>query len=259
MLGLLTGGVGVLTRVASAAGGPQTTGAARVEKEKPREASGSNTITVKNMVVEKVDAAQQTLSVATPKQDTVAGTVLLDGGTVLLGGLKRIGEVGVVEIMSDGTLRRKQAPAKPDTLQDKSKESQPARSAPAAPPAKTEGTKGKPQEPAKKAPAQADTKSGAEPQQPLGYYPPAQALVVKGTSRVHTTMEGDSLRVLLDSSRSMQQKETKLEGLPVARDARIVIKGKPGKLADLRAGMRVTLELGADGGQVVVKSIKVEQ
>jgi hypothetical protein len=52
--------------------------------------------------------------------------------------------------------------------------------------------------------------------------------------------------------------ETKLEGLPVGKDARILIKGRPGKLADLKAGMRITLELGMEGERLVVKSLKAE-
>jgi RNA polymerase sigma factor (sigma-70 family) len=52
--------------------------------------------------------------------------------------------------------------------------------------------------------------------------------------------------------------ETKLEGLPVAKNARILIKGKPGTLSELKAGMHITLELGIEGERLVVIGIKAE-
>jgi RNA polymerase sigma factor (sigma-70 family) len=54
------------------------------------------------------------------------------------------------------------------------------------------------------------------------------------------------------------QNQMKLAGLPVARDARITIKGAAGKLADLKVGMRVSLELGTAEGQLVVRRIEAE-
>ena len=53
-------------------------------------------------------------------------------------------------------------------------------------------------------------------------------------------------------------KTLQMDGLPVAKDALILIKDKAGKIADLKKGMRVTLVLGTDQGQIVIKSIKAE-
>jgi RNA polymerase sigma factor (sigma-70 family) len=65
-------------------------------------------------------------------------------------------------------------------------------------------------------------------------------------------------KVVVGNVKLQRQGKSKLEALPVARGARILVKNKPAKLADLKAGMPVTLELGMDGEQIVVKSIKVD-
>jgi RNA polymerase sigma factor (sigma-70 family) len=51
-------------------------------------------------------------------------------------------------------------------------------------------------------------------------------------------------------------KGTRLEGLPVAGGARVVVRGRRAGLADLRPGMRVTLQLAADGGRLVVTGVR---
>src|SRR5262249_18384459 len=44
-----------------------------------------------------------------------------------------------------------------------------------------------------------------------------------------------------------------------AKDADVYIDGEPEALERLKAGMRITLELGTKGGQMVVKEIRVRQ
>jgi RNA polymerase sigma factor (sigma-70 family) len=53
------------------------------------------------------------------------------------------------------------------------------------------------------------------------------------------------------------QHETKLQGLPLAKTGRVVINHQPGRLADLKVGMRVKLELGGNGEDMVVRVIEV--
>jgi hypothetical protein len=60
------------------------------------------------------------------------------------------------------------------------------------------------------------------------------------------------------SAPRQQPKAAKLARLPVAKDARIIVTGAPGKLTGLKAGMRVTLELGTDAGKIVVRSIQAQ-
>jgi len=57
-----------------------------------------------------------------------------------------------------------------------------------------------------------------------------------------------------------QMHPTRLAALPVASDARIRIGGKEGKLADLKAGMHVSLDLGptANGLRIEVKGLAAE-
>jgi hypothetical protein len=64
--------------------------------------------------------------------------------------------------------------------------------------------------------------------------------------------------IQLNNVKIQIQNQTKLTAVPVAKGARILIKNKPAKLADLKAGMRATLELGVVGEQIVVKAITVD-
>ena len=45
------------------------------------------------------------------------------------------------------------------------------------------------------------------------------------------------------------------EGVAVAKDAKVVIDGKEGKLSDLKTGMQVTLQMSAEPDQSVIISI----
>jgi RNA polymerase sigma factor (sigma-70 family) len=56
----------------------------------------------------------------------------------------------------------------------------------------------------------------------------------------------------------VSQGQVRLENLPVAEDVKVLVKGKPAKLGDLKAGMRVTVKLDVQGG-ITVKSIEVEE
>ncbi len=58
---------------------------------------------------------------------------------------------------------------------------------------------------------------------------------------------------------SLLLRHAKLENLPVAKDAKITIDGKPGKLADLKPDMVISLELAIEGNRLVVKGIRVEK
>ncbi len=58
---------------------------------------------------------------------------------------------------------------------------------------------------------------------------------------------------------SVLQKDAKLENVPVAKDATIIINGKPAKLSDLKKDMVISLELAIEGNRLVVRSIRVEE
>ena len=191
-------GVGVLTHRALAAG---QAGARKQAEQRqtggPKVDANNGTITVKHLVVEAVDATQNTLTVATGKNLLGLKVDLLEKAPAKLDGAK-FDFVNVAPVKFDFV---KEAPAKPNAVKFDF---------------------------VNVAPAKIDFVNVA----------PAK---VKGVMLV-----------------AAKEKEMKLEGLPVAKDARIVINGKAGKLSDLKAGMRVTLELGTDGQQMVVKGIRAD-
>jgi RNA polymerase sigma factor (sigma-70 family) len=72
---------------------------------------------------------------------------------------------------------------------------------------------------------------------------------------VQDTSEGGDVKNLEDRTANQP---TKLANLPLGKDAKIVKGGKEIKLTDLKAGMRVRLELAVDRGGLVVMGIRAD-
>jgi RNA polymerase sigma factor (sigma-70 family) len=204
VLALVGGGVGVLARQAFGAGVAPGVAADEANKEKAG-TSAKNTLTLKKLRVDAIDADKLAICVSTIKVVQLNGldkavAITFNGdakGAIINGGTLSI----------DGAAL-KVFPAVQDA-EGKSKE--------------------KKTEPAKDAP----DKPKNEIAKPL----PVNLNVV---------MFGEA------------QGDTTLKGLPVAKEASISVKGKPAKLSDVKAGMSVTLELGTESDQIVVKGIKAE-
>lgn len=54
-------------------------------------------------------------------------------------------------------------------------------------------------------------------------------------------------------------RSTRLEGLPVAKDARITIQGKQARLTELKPGMRVSVRLATEGDRLVIAAIAAKE
>jgi RNA polymerase sigma factor (sigma-70 family) len=71
-------------------------------------------------------------------------------------------------------------------------------------------------------------------------------------------LEGGDLQLDGLKLELQNQPQTKLESLPIAKGSRLFIKNKPAKFSELKPGMHVTLVLGMEGEQLVVKGLKAE-
>jgi RNA polymerase sigma factor (sigma-70 family) len=220
MVTIAGGGVGMLTHRAFAAGETPAAVKAGAIRERPREAAGTDTLTVKNLVVEGVDSSQHRISVATRKNQLGLSVYPAPGTTATI--------TGVLANSLTTSSVKVDAP-KVTTVTGVLAKSLTSSVKVDAPKATTATITG----------------------------------VLANSSTTTSSVKVDAPKVSTVTSSlpmlaAQTPNETKMDGLPVAKDARILIKDKAGKLADLKKGMRVTLELGVDQGQLVVKGIKAD-
>jgi RNA polymerase sigma factor (sigma-70 family) len=210
VLVLVGTGIGLLTRQAFATG---VTAVAEDDTNKEKAStSAKNTLTLKRLRVDAVDAGKLTISVSTIttvhglKLESLDGvTIMIDGGAkggIIKGGTLKIdgATLKIITDVHDGEGKRKEK--------------------------KAERLKG---EANKDATAKPKTETSKE-------------LAVNMDLLIVGETQGD----------------TTLKGLHVAKEAPISVKGKPAKLSDVKAGMCVTLELGTENDQIIVRSIKAE-
>ena len=217
MIVLVGSGVGPLAYQRLAAGQVPVAAEEAVQQEKPKQLTGNNTITVKHLEVEAVDASRNTISVVSLKHGY---RLQLEGAQIM-------------QLQLDGGL---QGVLKLETADD-------AKGKPGAgKEGQTKPAEGKGAESGKDSPAKGDVQKVEK---------------VKVRGQIIGLQNGQGV-ITMQIVGESPEKPTKMEDLALAKDARILIKTKPGKLSDIKKGMRVTLELGTNEGRLVVRGIKAE-